>query len=263
MKCFVVIVIILVLVLNIFGLKLFPNVKLTLKTLSGIGSMQYLIEPLAGSFSPLHPSGSYSISLESILFENHQELYWMLNFKHTNKNNCNWSFQLTVEEVPEKQDGSFVEFESWRDKKHKVVKFLHDNKKIPLVMDFYGCIKSNRFDQMHNNEINLILFEYNKPSEITAWNATFIIHQSLLGYLQIKNVANANNTDEKNEQIFRDLIIYCMDVQNIKGYIPSFDGLYEKNASKIPNELTFVSIIVVAILFLCLITCSYFCYTLD
>lgn len=268
-----VVVFVAVLALNIYGLTLRPNVELTIKALTP-ESIDYVIEPLKGSFSPLHVSRSYVITMSSISFNSQYESYFMLGIKHTNQYNCDLSVSIPLDKNPAILVDSYVEFDNWKGKKHKIVHSLQDNKSIPLLMQFYGCKHTKLGDLIHINEINLVIIKNSEPSDIKIWNNSVTSYPSLLGYLQVKNMANRNNTDEENEHVFRDLMIYCQKTATIpesQNYISTFQDVYEKDdledaiEDDIPKNnwiFQYIPIATVAAFILMIILCNCFCIKL-
>lgn len=263
MKCLVGVVLVKVLFLNIYGLTLKPNVEMTIKAFTH-DSIDYVIEPLEGSFSPLHVSRSYVITIRS--FAGQYMSFWMLLIKQTNQYNCDLSVSISMEKNPTILVDSYVNFDNWEGQKQTIVESLQDNKSIPLVMQIYGCKRTRIGDLIHNNEINLVIFKNREPSDVQIWNDTLTIYPSLLGYLQVKNMANINNTDEENELVFHDLMIYCQNVATIpesQNYIASFQDFYEDDDLVIIKSnwnFEYLPIATVAALILMTITCSCFCY---
>lgn len=271
MKCFVVVVIVTVLALNIYGLNLRPNIQLTFNVLTDFNTLEYSIEPLVGSFSPLHVSSSYIISLRSFPMNDNDMIWWSIQFQHKNQINCNWFTDIPLDKNPNINPvchpDSNVEDETWKGKKHKVLHSFCDNKSIPLLMEFYGCKRARKDDKIHWNQIVLVLFKNSEPTKIEVWNKSLTFYPSFLGYLQIKNIANTSNTDEQNELVFRDLILYCQyiaEIQVSRNYIPSFEKFYGNDHLQ-PSKTTwifkYIPIIIIATLILLLIIFISFCST--
>ena len=267
MKCFVIVGIVTVLALNINGLNFKPNIQVTLKSLNEFNYMEYSIEPLMGSTSPLHLTKAYIISLKSFKFNQNQN-WWSIVFQHSNQYKCNYLADVSLEEVENVQDNNFVEFDTWEGKMHEILYTLHDNTSKPILMEFYGCKRAKNNDKIHQIEINMVLVKDSEPITVKVWNKTLTFYPSFLGYFQIKNIANTSNTDEENELIFRDLLQYCQHIADIPEYrkfFPSFEAFYRNDSLKTLKEPTlimnYIPIVTVATIILLLIICIGFCST--
>lgn len=259
MKCIMIVGILFQALLQINSTIISPNIILTFKTLTDFQHIEYSIETIEGYSSSLYISELYTTTFRIVHV---QITSWRtdLVFYYKNNDKCVDRFNIPLETMNNK----LGEFTNWKGYKQELLFVLHTNCSAFMFMQFHGCINSKLDDKLHNNQIFLYLFKNSEPIDITAWNQTFQVYSSMLGYIKILNKATEGNSDEENEAVFNDLIEYCRKVPDIsnKNYIPNFDDLYlDDDNQPIWNEYTFhVAIILFILLLMMFISylCKYF-----
>lgn len=156
-------------------------------------------------------------------------------------------------------DNIDVKYEDLKGKKLEVLKNLIFNFFQPHLMNYYGCENANKNDKLHMNQIKFILFKDSEIFEISVGNENISAYSTILGYMQVMNIATAGNTEEQNEVVFNDLIEYCQKVAMIgnKRYVPTFDDIYLENSLKTKIYKPFV-IIELIIVFVIIINCFFY-----
>lgn len=254
MKCIVIVVAILF-ASQINSTIRYPNILLTFKTLSDYQFIEYSIETIEGSFSPLHILKLYTISLRVRALNTKPYFTFDILFRYKSEFDCDTRFNIPLLPIEKRLD----EYDNCETKLQEILPVLSLNSSALLFMQFYGCNNSKLDDKMHENQIDLHLYKNSEPIEVRLWNETYTVHSSMLGYIKIMNIATKGNSDEENEGVFNDLTEYCQKVANIsnKNYIPTFDDIYfvesTDNSQKFVNAYKLPLVVMVFLAFIILI----------
>lgn len=261
MKCIMIVGSLFLALVQINSTVISPNILLTFKTLTDYQQIEYSIESIEGSFSPLYISQLYASSLRIVQMNSPPGTYLRIDilFDYKNNDNCVDRFNIPVDMM----NNTLGEYTNWEGHHQKLLFALSTNSSSFRFMQFYGCINSKLDDKLHNNQIYLYLFKNSEPIDIHVWNETFQVYSSILGYIKILNKAIEGNSDDENEAVFNDLTEYCHKIADIsnKNYIPTFDDLYlDDNIETLWNGYTFHVVIILFFLMLMMIMSYFFKY---
>lgn len=238
-----------------------PNVKLTFSNLSKGPSIEYNIEPckILGYYdSPLHSSMNFEITLQAFQLGSFQELWWSIYMsttlftkKFTNCDHLNFSLEEQFQESNENHSIFYQGLQLER------VHVFVANLKMKHIMALHGCKNTKRNDRMHQNKMIITLYKYDEAMELNIWNTSFLVYNTMFGYVQMMNEGIEGTTSEENEEIFKNLTRYCHSFAGISDYTTinkTFEGVQRNNHVSwfeyvIPH-LIFV-IIIVSVLLVC------------
>lgn len=264
MKWFVIVVIVAAISLKVNGLNMTPNIKFKFKQLIEAPIVEYEAEIIRATFSNLEISEFYVMKLKTITYlkDQHRKLLWSIEIIYNKKCECERQVEYPLYNESNMTKEMELNYQNQKENKHEILAVLTFNYSIRFLVETYGCKNSDHEDKIHKNEITLILYKNIEPLNVKVFNQTFVVYAYILGYLQIINKAIENNSVERNEEIFYDIIHYCEKNANNINHVSSFDDLYSDVTIKNPKNvwLSFIVSVVIVLTILVLTTSiSTFC----